>query len=72
MAEFDVDTWWAGLTDAERDLAQRHLDDDPLHPEVVRQLYTPGAMWGEPAGNGRVGRWHWTSEVRDFLAGGCE
>ncbi|GAA4439113.1 hypothetical protein [Phytohabitans houttuyneae] len=66
MAEFDVDEWWAGLTDQERELAQRHRDDDPLHPEVVRQLHADGvtvqtSQW-----------WHWTPEVRDYLAGGCE
>jgi hypothetical protein len=73
MADFDVAEWWAGLTDQERELALRHMADDPLHPEVVRQLYTPGAMRGEPDRNGRgVEGWHWASEVRDFLAGGCE
>jgi hypothetical protein len=70
---FEVDEWWAGLTEAERELALRHRDDDPLHAEVVRQLYTPGAMWGDPARNGRgVERWHWAPAVRDFLVGGCE
>lgn len=69
-----MDEWWASLTDQERDLAQRHADDDPLHPEVVRQLYTPGAMFGEPKadGSGRVEKWHWMPEVKDFLNGGCE
>jgi hypothetical protein len=68
----DVAEWWAGLTQQERDLALRHLDDDPLHPEVVRQLADHnGIMWSEPA-NGRGERWHWMPEVRDFLAGGCE
>jgi hypothetical protein len=69
---FDVDEWWTNLTDQERELAQRHADDDPLHPEVVRQLNAAGVMTSE-ANQGEVGaRHHWTSEVRDFLAGGCE
>lgn len=63
---FDVAEWWAGLTEAERDLAQRHRDDDPLHPEVVRQLEADGVTVETERG------WHWSSEVRDFLAGGCE
>lgn len=74
MAEFHVAEWWAGLTDAERELALRHRDDDPLHPEVVRQLWTMGLMWGEPYPDesGRVEKWHWMPEVKDFLDGGCE
>lgn len=65
MAEFDVDEWWAGLSEQERELAHCHRDDDPLHVEVVRQL-------GEGVTVRTSRGWHWTPEVRDYLAGGCE
>jgi hypothetical protein len=62
----DVVAWWDRLSEPERDLALRHRDDNPLHPEVVHQLGADGVMMETGRG------WHWTPEVRDFLAGGCE
>lgn len=71
MADFDVDEWWAGLTDAERDLAQRHRDNDYLPLEVVRQLNvgfdTDGPMMADDNEADDRSRWFWMPTVQGFL-----
>ncbi|GAA4439110.1 hypothetical protein [Phytohabitans houttuyneae] len=67
MAAFDVNKWWAGLSQQDRDLALHWRHANPLPNIVIERLNRHGVMTGSGSGNEPTSRWEWASEVHGFL-----